>query len=40
MWTSSGARRVVTHNVRDLLPATALGIEVFSPRDFLAVLQE
>lgn len=36
----SGARRVVTHNVRDLQPATRLGVEVLIPRDFLAKLQE
>ena len=36
----SGARCVVTHNVRDLQPAATLGVEVLSPRDFLAKLQE
>jgi predicted nucleic acid-binding protein len=32
----SGARRVVTHNVRDLQPAMRLGVEVLTPREFLA----
>ena len=36
----SGAQRVVTHNVRDLQPAARLGVEVLSPREFLAKLQE
>mgnify|MGYP001035795953 CR=1 FL=1 len=36
----SGARRVVTHNVRDLQPATRLGVELLTPREFLAQLKE
>jgi predicted nucleic acid-binding protein len=32
----SDARRIVTHNVRDLQPATSLGVELLRPRDFLA----
>lgn len=36
----SGARRVVTHNVRDLQAARTLGVEVLNPRDFLGKLQE
>ncbi len=36
----SGTRRIVTHNLRDLQPATRLGVEVLSPRDFFLKLQE
>lgn len=32
----SGAMRIVTHNVRHLLPASSLGIEVLKPAEFLA----
>jgi len=35
----SEARRIVSHNVRDLVPATVLGVEVLQPRDFLAKLR-
>jgi putative PIN family toxin of toxin-antitoxin system len=35
----SDARRIVTHNTRDLQPATRLGIEVLKPGDFLARLR-
>jgi predicted nucleic acid-binding protein len=35
----SNARLIVTHNVRDLQPATRLGIEVLQPREFLAKLR-
>lgn len=35
----SGANVVVTHNVRHLLPAEALGIKVLRPRDFLLILR-
>lgn len=35
----SEARCVVTHNVRDLQPATRLGIELLRPRQFLAKLK-
>ena len=35
----SEARCIVSHNVRDLVPATALGVEVLQPRDFLAKLR-
>lgn len=34
----SGARRIITHNVRDLAPAAALRIEVLPPRSFSAML--
>lgn len=34
----SAARRIVTHNVRHLAPARALGVEVLLPRDFAAML--
>ncbi len=30
----SAARRIVTHNIRHLKPARALGIEVLPPREF------
>jgi predicted nucleic acid-binding protein len=36
----SAARRIVTHNVRDLQSATHLGVEVLVPREFLAKLEE
>lgn len=35
----SDARLIVTHNVRDLQPATRLGVEVLQPRAFLAKLR-
>jgi predicted nucleic acid-binding protein len=35
----SGALLIVTHNVRDLQPATRLGVEVLQPREFLAKLR-
>ncbi len=35
----SDARLIVTHNVRDLQPATRLGVEVLQPREFLAKLR-
>jgi len=35
----SGARCVVTHNVRHLKPAARLGIEILKPREFLAKLK-
>ncbi len=35
----SDARLIVTHNVRDLQPATLLGVEVLQPREFLAKLR-
>jgi len=34
----SGARRIVTHNIRHLSPARALNIEVLPPRDFAAMI--
>jgi predicted nucleic acid-binding protein len=34
----SGAVLIVTHNIRDLQPAAALGVDVLKPRDFLAKL--
>ncbi|MGB8168015.1 MAG: PIN domain-containing protein [Chthoniobacteraceae bacterium] len=34
----SASRRIVTHNVRHLAPARALGIEVLPPREFAAML--
>ena len=34
----SAARRIVTHNARDLAPARSLGVEVLPPRDFAAML--
>ena len=34
----SGARRIVTHNLRDLAPARTLGVEVLPPRAFAAML--
>ena len=36
----SDARRIVTHNVRDLAPARSLGVEVLPPRAFSAMLAE
>jgi putative PIN family toxin of toxin-antitoxin system len=35
----SGAKRIVTHNLRHLAPARALGIEVLRPRDFAAIIK-
>ena len=34
----SAARRIVTHNLRHLAPARAMGVEVLLPRDFAAML--
>jgi putative PIN family toxin of toxin-antitoxin system len=34
----SGARRIVTHNLRHLTPAFIIGIEVLPPRDFAAII--
>jgi putative PIN family toxin of toxin-antitoxin system len=34
----SGARRVITHNLRDLAPARSIGVEVLPPRDFAAMI--
>ncbi|MEA3208872.1 MAG: hypothetical protein QOE70_1929 [Chthoniobacter sp.] len=34
----SAVRRIVTHNVRHLTPARALGIEVLPPQEFAAML--
>ncbi len=34
----SAARRIVTHNIRHLRPARALGIEVLPPREFAAMI--
>jgi predicted nucleic acid-binding protein len=34
----SGARRIITHNQRDLAPARSLGVEVLPPRAFSAML--
>jgi putative PIN family toxin of toxin-antitoxin system len=34
----STARRIVTHNIRDLAPARALGVEVLRPGEFTAML--
>jgi predicted nucleic acid-binding protein len=34
----SAARRIVTHNVRHLAPARALGIQVLRPREFAAMI--
>ena len=40
-WTAVLSNHLLfTHNVRDLQPATRLGVGVLSPRDFLAKLQE
>lgn len=35
----SGARRIVSHNVRDLWPAAQLGVELLQPREFLDKLR-
>ena len=35
----SEANRIVTHNLRHLAPATAIGIEILKPGDFLAKLR-
>jgi putative PIN family toxin of toxin-antitoxin system len=35
----SAANLVVTHNIRDLMPAQRLGIDVLRPRDFLVKLR-
>ncbi len=34
----SVARRIITHNLRHLAPARALGVEVLLPREFAAML--
>ena len=34
----SGARRIITHNIRHLKPARRIGIAVLSPREFAAIL--
>ena len=34
----SAARRIITHNIRHLAPARALGIEVLPPREFAAMI--
>ena len=34
----SGARRIVTHNLRHLKPARAIGIAVLPPREFAAMI--
>ena len=34
----SGARRIITHNLRDLDPARRIGIAVLPPREFAAML--
>ena len=34
----SGARRIITHNLRDLAPARRIGIAVLPPREFAAIL--
>ncbi len=36
----SGANMIVTHNVRDLLPAVELGVAVLKPNEFLARIRE
>jgi predicted nucleic acid-binding protein len=36
----SGARRIVTHNLRDLAPARSLQIEVLPPREFVPMLSQ
>jgi putative PIN family toxin of toxin-antitoxin system len=35
---SSGARLITTHNLRHLRPATAYGVTVLPPREFLRIL--
>jgi predicted nucleic acid-binding protein len=35
----SNSYLIVTHNLRDLRPATGLGVEVLPPREFLAKLR-
>jgi predicted nucleic acid-binding protein len=35
----SGTMRVVTHNIRHLAPARALGLEVLRPREFAAMVR-
>src|SRR5437899_3236475 len=35
----SGAKMIVTHNVRHLRPATERGIQTLPPREFLAILR-
>jgi predicted nucleic acid-binding protein len=34
-----GARLITTHNVRHILPATAYGVAVLQPREFLRILE-
>jgi predicted nucleic acid-binding protein len=34
----SVAKRIITHNLRHLAPARALGIDVLPPRDFMRIL--
>jgi len=34
----SGAKLIISHNVRDLQPALRLGIEILKPKEFLARL--
>ena len=34
----SGARRIITHNLRDLAPARRIGVAVLPPREFAAML--
>lgn len=36
----SGALVIITHNTRHLLPASALGIQVLKPKEFLAKLRQ
>jgi putative PIN family toxin of toxin-antitoxin system len=36
----SGALVIITHNTRHLQPATALGIQVLKPMEFLRILQQ
>jgi predicted nucleic acid-binding protein len=35
----SGANRVVSHNIRHLLPARTLGIDLLQPAAFLAIIR-
>jgi predicted nucleic acid-binding protein len=34
----SSSRRIVTHNIRHLMPARAVGVEVLRPREFAAMV--
>jgi len=36
----SKACKIVSHNIRHLQPARALGVELLKPRDFLAILSQ